>query len=181
MSVCVSPKLKSLHELDLTGCSEFEDFPEILEPIGHLNILSLKGTAIKELPSSIECLFGLMTIELTNCKRLAHLPPTICKLKSLPELDLTGCSEFEDFPEILEPMKDMKFLSLKGTAVKELLSSIECLFGLIKIELKNCKKFTSLPTSICKLESLTLDLSGCYEFEDFPEILEPMKDMKIFH
>ncbi|ONH91495.1 hypothetical protein PRUPE_8G118900, partial [Prunus persica] len=146
--------------LDIRFCNDLRNlpsssyFPEILEPMGHLNILSLKGTAVKELPSSIKCLFGLMTIELTNCKRLAHLPPTICKLKSLPELDLTGCSEFQDFPEILEPMKDMKFLSLKGTAVKELPSSIECLFGLIKIELKNCKRFASLPTSISPIKSL---------------------------
>ncbi|XP_034197284.1 disease resistance protein RUN1-like [Prunus dulcis] len=148
---------EDLNYLSLKGTSvkelppSIEYFPEILEPMGHLNILSLKGTAIKELPSSIECLFGLMTIELTNCKRLPR--------------NLGAYERYEEF-------------SLKGTPVKELPSSIECLFGRIRIELKNCKRLASLPTSICKLKSLReLDLTGCSEFEDFSEILEPMKDM----
>ncbi|CAL8176450.1 unnamed protein product [Prunus armeniaca] len=167
-------KLKSLPELDLTGCSEFEDFPEILEPMKDMKFLSLKVTAVKELLSAIECLFSLIKIELTNCKRFTSLPTSICKLKSLT-LNLSGCYEFEDFPEILEPMKDMKIFSLKGTPVKELPSSIECLFGRIRIELKNCKRLASLPTSICKLKShQELDLTGCSEFEDYSEILEPI-------
>ncbi|KAI5314458.1 hypothetical protein L3X38_043634 [Prunus dulcis] len=172
-------KLKSFYELDLTGCSEFEDFPEIWEPMGHLKVLLLNGTAVKELPSSIECLFGLTRIGLKICKRLVSLPPSILKLKSLYGLDLTGCSEFEDFPEIWEPMGHLKFLLLNGTAVKELPSSIKRLFALLRIGLKNRKRLVSLPPSICKLKSLKeLDLTGCFEFEDLPEILEPMGELE---
>ncbi|XP_008236667.1 PREDICTED: TMV resistance protein N-like [Prunus mume] len=166
-----------------TRCSEFEDFPEIWEPMGHLKILLLNGTAVKELPSSIECCskfedfpeiwepMGHVKVLLLNGTAVKVLPSSIeC---------LFGCSEFEDFPEIWEPMGHLKCLLLNGTAVKELPSSIKCLFALPRIGLKNCKRLVSLPPSICKLKSLKeLDLTGCSEFEDLHEILEPMGELE---
>ncbi|XP_024156960.1 disease resistance protein RPV1 isoform X2 [Rosa chinensis] len=50
-SIC---KLKSLKTFCLIGCSSFENFPEILEPMELLESLSLGGTKLKELPSLIE-------------------------------------------------------------------------------------------------------------------------------
>ncbi|XP_068324312.1 disease resistance protein RPV1-like isoform X1 [Pyrus communis] len=175
-SIC---ELKSLEELDLTGCSKFKDFPEILKPMGYLKHLLLTGTAVKQLPESVEHLFGLRRIELKNCNRLLSLPASIFKLKYLEDLNLTGSSKFEDFPDVLEPMGNLKYLWLNGTAVKELPSSIERLFGLRRIELRFCNRLLSLPASIFKLKYLEeLDLTGSSQFKDFPEILEPMGNLK---
>ncbi|XP_050108272.1 disease resistance protein RUN1-like [Malus sylvestris] len=172
-------KLKCLGELYLTGSSKFKHFPEILKPMGYLKSLWLNGTAVEELPESIDHLFGLRRIELKNCNGLLSLPGSICKLKYLGQLDLTGISKFKNFPEILEPMENLKYLCLYGTAVEELDESIERLFGLQRIELKNCNRLLSLPASIFKLKYLwQLDLIGCSKFEYFPEILEPMGNLK---
>ena len=45
--------------------------------------LFLDGSAIPELPSSIGRLNGLVSLNLTDCKKLASLPQSICELTSL--------------------------------------------------------------------------------------------------
>ncbi|XP_068323680.1 disease resistance-like protein DSC1 [Pyrus communis] len=165
-SIC---KLKCLEGLDLTGCSKFECFPEILEPMEHLKFLSLKGTAVKELPSSIEYLSRLLIIDLKNCQRLVSLPKSICKLKSLWKLNLKECCRFNYFPEILEPMERLEFLSLRRTAIKELPSSIENLIGLETLDLRLCKKLEFVPSSIYNLNCLrTLSFDGCSKLKKLP-------------
>ncbi|KAM1458030.1 hypothetical protein ACFX13_035996 [Malus domestica] len=145
----------------------------------HFKSLNLSGTAVKELHSSIELLPTLKRIQLQGCKRLTSIPKSICKLKYLEELDLSSCSKLENFPEILEPMEHLKSLNLTGTAVKELHSSIEFLPALKRIQLRGCKRLSSIPKSICKLNYLEeVDLSWCSELENFPEILEPMEHLK---
>ncbi|KAB2622994.1 TMV resistance protein N-like [Pyrus ussuriensis x Pyrus communis] len=175
-SIC---KLKYLEVLNLSGCSKLENFPEILEPMEDLKSLNLSGTAIKELHSSIEFLPALNILKLHYCKRLSSIPKSICKLKYLEELDLSSCSKLENFPDILEPMKHLESLNLSGTSVQELHSSVEFLHALKILELHGCKRLSSIPKSICKLKYLeVLDLSWCSELENFPEILEPMEDLR---
>ncbi|XP_021833869.1 inactive disease resistance protein RPS4-like [Prunus avium] len=155
--------------LNGTGCSEIEDFLEIWEPMGHLKVLLSNETAVKELPSSIKCLFALLRIGLKNCKRLVSLPPSICKLKSLKELDLTGCSEFENLPEILDPMGELEFLGLERTSVKGLLSSIGNLTGLQKLDLRFCKNLEFVPESIYNLNRLiSLRFDCCLKLKKLP-------------
>ena len=175
-SIC---KLKCLKELDLAWCSKLEHFPEILKPMEHLESLILRGTAIKKLHSSIELLPVLERLVLQDCKGLSSIPKSICKLKCLKELDLSYCTTLQHFPEILEPMEHLKSLNLRGTAVKELHSSIELLPVLKRLELQGCKGLSSIPKSICKLKCLKeLNLSCCTTLQHFPEILEPMEHLK---
>ncbi|XP_050266631.1 disease resistance protein RUN1-like [Quercus robur] len=61
---------KSLVTLNLTGCSKVKKIPEFVGNMTHLQELLLEGTAIIELPSSVECLTGLNTLILKNCKNL---------------------------------------------------------------------------------------------------------------
>ncbi|CAN6722756.1 unnamed protein product [Malus baccata var. baccata] len=68
-SIC---QLKSLRYFTLSGCSNLEKFPEILEVMEELWCLYLDGTAIMELPSSIENLTGLNTLKLNNCRELQN-------------------------------------------------------------------------------------------------------------
>ncbi|XP_034701582.1 disease resistance protein RPV1-like isoform X1 [Vitis riparia] len=162
--------MESLQNLNLSGCSKLKKFPEVQGAMDNLSELSLKGTAIKGLPLSIEYLNGLALLNLGECKSLDSLPSFIFKLKSLKTLILSNCSRLKKLPEIGENMESLKELFLDDTGLRELPSSIEHLNGLVLLKLKNCKKLASLPESICKLTSLqTLTLSGCSELKKLPD------------
>ena len=82
LSSCIY-KLRCLEILILSDCLKLKELPEVLENMGSLLELFLDGTALKELPSSIQHLSGLVLLNLRECKSLAILPHCICKLKSL--------------------------------------------------------------------------------------------------
>ncbi|KAK9270577.1 hypothetical protein L1049_026158 [Liquidambar formosana] len=175
-------KLKSLDLLTLSGCSKLEMFPQIMEDMERLSKLYLDGTAIKELPSSIEHLTGLVLLNLENCKNLTSLHSNIGKLKCLELLTLSGCSKLERFPQNLEDMEHLVKLLLDGTAIKELPSSISHLKRLVLLNLENCKNLVSLPSSICELRSLeTLTLSSCPKLDKLPENWGSMQNLVDLH
>ncbi|XLS95332.1 hypothetical protein HN51_071340 [Arachis hypogaea] len=93
-------KLKSLRNLLLTGCSKLRKFPEIVENMEHLEEILLQGTAIKELPQSIEYLVGLKSLFLDSCQNLEHLPSSIQKLQYLTTLNLSYCSKLQELPKL---------------------------------------------------------------------------------
>ena len=111
-------KLKHLLLLHCSGCSKLTSFPKIKRSIGKLQRLALVETAIKELPSSIELLKGLCSLDLTNCKNLESLPNNICNLSCLITLNLDGCSKLRKLPEDLERMPCLEFLSLKSVSCR---------------------------------------------------------------
>ena len=163
---------KSLVTLNLTGCSKVKKIPEFVGNMTHLQELLLEGTAITELPSSVECLIGLNSLDLTDCKKIELLPSTICSLKSLDKIMLLGCSKFYKLPKGLGNITSLTNLDFSGTAIKELPSSIEFLNGLKVLALKDCRKFVRLPSTVCSLKSLrAMDLSRCSKFVNLPENL----------
>ncbi|RXI08491.1 hypothetical protein DVH24_022635 [Malus domestica] len=138
------------------------------------------GIAIKELPSSIFNLTGLVTLTLRYSKTFRSLTSGICQLKSLNYLSLSGCTRFKVFPEILEDMKQLVSLDLDETSIRELPPSIERLQGLVSLNLKNCKRLVSLPDSICSLLSLEwLNISGCSTLSKLPEDLWYLKRLDV--
>ncbi|XP_034226753.1 TMV resistance protein N-like [Prunus dulcis] len=138
-------KLKSLESLYLSGCSNFQHFPEISEAMEHLEFLNLSGTMVKE------------------------VPPSIGNLVALRKLDLSGCSKFQHFPEISEAMKHLEFLNLSGTMVKEVPPSIGNLVALRKLNL-SMTEIKSIPASIKQAAQLShLCLNGCKSLESLPE------------
>ncbi|RVW66676.1 Protein PopC [Vitis vinifera] len=170
--------------LDLSDCSKFEKFLEKGGNMKRLRDLSLKNTAIKDLPDSIG------------------------DFESLWQLDLSDCSKFEKFPKKGGNMKSLKRLYLKNTAIKDLPDSIGDLESLRRLDISDCSKFEKfpekegnmkkkggnmkslkrlylkntaikdLPDSIGDLESLRrLDLSDCSKFEKFPEKGGNMKSL----
>ena len=163
---------ESLVTLNLTGCSKVKKIPEYVGNMKHLQELLLEGIAIIELPSSIECLTGLNTLILKNCKNLVCLPNIICSLTSLNNLNFFGCSKFDKLPKDLGGIISIKNLDLSGTAIKELPSSIEFLTGLGALALEDCKKFVLLPSIVCSLKSLeTMYLFRCPKFVNLPDNL----------
>ena len=149
----------------------------------------MSGTAIKELPSSIQHLTSLTSLTLLNCYKLECLPNTTCGVKLRGALNLSTCSGFKNLPEKLWMLKDLEMLDLSSTTIKELPSSIELLedlkmldlssiaievlplsierlTNLIILNLRHCMNFVGLPNTICNLTLLkTLDLYGCLKFE----------------
>lgn len=114
--------------LYLSGCSNLQKVPEISS--SQIERLFLDGTAIEELPSSIERLSRLVTLNLQNCLRLEQLPESISKLKSLRDLYLSGCSNLQRLPDELGNLKALKRLNAKRIAAREVPSSIVCLNNL---------------------------------------------------
>ncbi|KAG7940992.1 hypothetical protein I3843_16G015300 [Carya illinoinensis] len=83
--------LKSLEILILSGCSRLKNFPEIGQNMICLSKLYLDGTAIEELPSSIEHLTNLALLNLRDCKSFLSFPRVLFGLASLKSLILSGC------------------------------------------------------------------------------------------
>ncbi|KAJ9676325.1 hypothetical protein PVL29_025045 [Vitis rotundifolia] len=169
---------KSLEILDLSKCSKFEKFPDIIfVNMEHLRRLELSESGIKELPNNIGYLDSLKFLNLSGClnfekfpeiqgkmkhlewlylKKTAikELPNSIGYLESLKALDLSGCSNFEKFPEIQGNMKHLERLSLADTAIKELPISFESLEALESLSLSRCSNFKKFPEIQKNMESL---------------------------
>ncbi|KAG6628102.1 disease resistance protein Roq1-like [Carya illinoinensis] len=90
-------QLRSLRFLSLRGCSSLQNFPEIECQIQYLRVIDLKGTAIGELPSSIEHVTGLVRLILEDCVNLKHLPSCLLQWKFLRWLVLDDCPNILNF------------------------------------------------------------------------------------
>ncbi|KAH9781848.1 ADP-ribosyl cyclase/cyclic ADP-ribose hydrolase [Citrus sinensis] len=117
----------------------------ILNLRGNISWLLLRGTAIKELPSSIELLHRLGYLDLSDCKRLKCLPSSLCKLKSLGVLDLHGCSNLQRLPECLGQLSLPILLNLAKTNIERIPESIIELFVLGYLVLNYSERLQSLP------------------------------------
>uniref|UniRef100_A0A3N7FA98 ADP-ribosyl cyclase/cyclic ADP-ribose hydrolase n=1 Tax=Populus trichocarpa TaxID=3694 RepID=A0A3N7FA98_POPTR len=177
-------KLGCLKKLDLSGCSSITEFPKVSNTIKELY---LNGTAIREIPSSIECLFDLAELHLRNCKQFEILPSSICKLRKLERLNLSGCLQFRNFPEVLEPMVFLRYLYLEQTRITKLPSPIGNLKGLACLEVGNCKYLNDiecfvdlqLPKRCVDLDCLRkLNLDGC-SLSEVPDSLGRLSSLEV--
>jgi len=177
-------KLVCLEKLSLSGCSSITEFPKVSNNIKELY---LNGTAIREIPSSIECLFDLAELHLRNCKQFEILPSSICRLRKLERLNLSGCLQFWDFPEVLEPMVYLRYLYLEQTSITKLPSPIGNLMGLACLEVGNCKYLKDiecfvdlqLPKRCVDLDCLRkLNLDGC-SLSKVPDSLGRLSSLEV--
>ncbi|XP_021799922.1 uncharacterized protein LOC110744265 [Prunus avium] len=125
-------KLKYLESLDLSGCSNFQHFPEISEAMEHLEFLNLSGTTVKEVPRSIGNLVALRKLCLVECS-IQEIPDDLFCLTSLQELDLSS------------------------TKIKSIPASIKQAAQLSRLCLNGCKSLESLPEFPPLLQSLEAD------------------------
>lgn len=139
--------MESLRKLVLSGCSELKKFPEIVGSMKCLLELLLDGTAIEELPMSIELLTGLCLLNLKHCCNLMRLPSTINSLTSLKTLNLSGCTKPKNVVESLEPAKSFEELDSSGTAIGKLVSSNFLVKNIKSMFLRGCKGSSSSSAS----------------------------------
>ncbi|XP_016650732.1 PREDICTED: disease resistance protein TAO1-like isoform X2 [Prunus mume] len=173
-------KLKSLESIDLSWCSNFQYFPEILEPMEHLEFLNLTGTSVKELPPSIRNLVALQELHLHNCKNLEVVPDELFCLTSLQVLNLSF-TKIKSLPASIKQAAQLSNLFLNHC--KSLESLPELPPSLKTIGSDKCrfsrglqgKHIKVLPTNKKCLESI--DLSWCSKFQYFPGILKPMEHL----
>ncbi|RVW59077.1 putative disease resistance protein [Vitis vinifera] len=152
-----SGKLESLQILILSGCSKLEKFPEIRGYMEHLSELYLDGTAIKELPSSIEYASGLVLLDLKNCKKFRSFPTCIHNLKSLETLIFSGSLESEDVQENFGNLEWFKKLYSNGTAIRGMPSSISLFRNLVVLSFGGCSGPPSLSWSLPRRSSHSID------------------------
>ncbi|KAL6316839.1 hypothetical protein AAG906_022509 [Vitis piasezkii] len=150
-SIC---EFKFLKTLSCSGCSQLESFPEILEDMEILEKLELDGSAIKEIPSSIQRLRGLQDLNLAYCRNLVNLPESICNLTSLKTLTITSCPELKKLPENLGRLQSLESLHVKDfDSMNCQLPSLSGLCSLRFLRLINCG-LREIPADICHLSSL---------------------------
>ncbi|KAH9781755.1 ADP-ribosyl cyclase/cyclic ADP-ribose hydrolase [Citrus sinensis] len=113
----------------LSCCSKLKKFPEIVGSMASLMTLMLDGTALQELPFSIELLSGLDLLNLNDCNNLSRFPSTINGLKSLKALYLFGFSNLGNVPKNLMKIESLEELDLSGTALES--DGIELLYELM--------------------------------------------------
>ncbi|XP_031269448.1 disease resistance-like protein DSC1 [Pistacia vera] len=139
-----------------------------LSMIPNLESLILEGcTSLIEVPSSIQCLNKLVMLNLKGCKSLGSLPTDIHS-KFLTHLILSGCSNLKTVPKITF---SMIYVYFDRTPITEL-PLIECSSRLSQLNLEDCSRLESLPSTICELKSLAyLCISGCSKLVNLPQQL----------
>ncbi|KAM7465515.1 hypothetical protein LguiB_013077 [Lonicera macranthoides] len=195
-------KLKRLKKLYIYYCLKFDKLPEDLGYLESLEELTLEETAIKEVPSSIEHLSRLVSLDLISCKNLLSLPSAICKLKCLEALRLSVCTKLETLPEEFGSLESLETLSLSGTAITQLPLSIGGLNKLSELSIDKSPQSSKSPfqflfpakrkwqedstmslvlLSVLDLHSLShLDLSHCNLSDGaFPSDLESICSLEI--
>uniref|UniRef100_A0A1J3I586 Putative disease resistance protein n=1 Tax=Noccaea caerulescens TaxID=107243 RepID=A0A1J3I586_NOCCA len=129
--------LSKLVELRLTHCKKLKNLPESigsLDSLIHLTvaycpsitefpllgngveILSLNGTAIEEVPSWIGDKTSLLCLDMSDCKKLRNLPHSLTKLKNLKLLYLRGCVTITEIPKV---SGEMRRFDLYGTSIEK--------------------------------------------------------------
>ncbi|KAB2603670.1 TMV resistance protein N-like [Pyrus ussuriensis x Pyrus communis] len=158
-------EMEHLEVLVLSGCSNVKKIPNFVEPMEHLWKLSLDGTGIECMPSSIEHLTSVSLLDLRDCKNLKCLPSAIGNLRAIKSLDVSGCSNLAKLPESLGKLEFVEKINLSGTAIKEFPSSIALLKNLKALIFRGMEGpsrrpwFMSLPFRLMPTGSLNHSIS----------------------
>ncbi|KAL6316776.1 hypothetical protein AAG906_021076 [Vitis piasezkii] len=173
--------LKSLKFLFINGCSNLEAFSEITEDMEQLQHLLLHETGITELPSSIEHLRGLRSLELIYCENLVALPNSIGSLTCLTSLRVLHCTKLHNLPDDLRSLWCcLKELDLVGCNLTEgeIPSDLWCLSSLVSLDVSE-NHIRCIPAGITQLFELqTLNMNHCLMLEEIGELPSSLRKME---
>ena len=170
-------RLKSLEEFLLIDCLRLEKFPNIDPEMKCLRDLNLRGTGIRELPSSIKYLTALRFLDLMDCENLRYLPDDIYKLQLLFGLFIST-AKLRQTCDYLDGLSSYGFLMLYSVSFRSNKNIIELDF-LMKPEyfpvLKDldlcATNIVSIPESLCRFTTLvSLDIGHCKQLQEIPRL-----------
>ncbi|KAF2586188.1 hypothetical protein F2Q70_00034650 [Brassica cretica] len=152
---------KDLEKLKKIKLSHSRNLSDILMLSEALNVehIDLEGcTSLVDISTSIPLCGKLVSLNMKDCSGLRTLPAMV-DLTSLKLLNLSCCSKLEEIQDFAPNLKE---LYLAGTAISELLLSVENLNKLVTLDLENCRRLLQLPFGIRNSKSIVeLKLSGC--------------------
>ncbi|KAJ9158983.1 hypothetical protein P3X46_024519 [Hevea brasiliensis] len=166
--------LSKLTQLWLNGCCEVTYCPEL--PCS-IKFLTLEGTGIEQLPSSIEHLTQLDHLPLEGCKRLVSIPSGISELKCLITLVLGECSNLTSLPESIKQVSKLESLDLNGCERLKRLPDLPS--SLKTLSASKCTSLKSASTSFLLedhargfFNSKLLQFDNCFTLEDKKKVIE---------
>ncbi|KAJ6383795.1 hypothetical protein OIU78_027151 [Salix suchowensis] len=165
--------LKSLKKHDVSDCSELKNIPENLRKVKSLEEFDASGTSIRQPPASFFHLRKLKLLSFNGCKRLMmnlteRVLPSLSGLFSLEELDLCTCNLGEGaVPEDIGFLSSLRILNLSRNNFVSLPKSINQLYRLEKLALKDCVMLESLPEVPINVQKVKLD--GCLRLKEIPD------------
>ncbi|KAM5574120.1 hypothetical protein ABKV19_013561 [Rosa sericea] len=173
--------LKSLKDLNLSGCSKLDKLPDELGHIACLEKLDVSGSGIREVPSSIGLLKNLKELSIAGCaaqspkswnmmsnpsqllRKRSHIPaglslPCLSGLHSLTKLDLSDCNLSEEaMPSDFGCLSSLKRLNLSRNQFFRLPESISQLSKLEYLDLYRCCKLRTLLVWVDADNCISLD------------------------
>ncbi|XP_056162431.1 disease resistance protein RUN1-like [Syzygium oleosum] len=136
------------------------------------NCLSLRRTPDLSVFESLEILI------LADCENLKTIHPSIGDIKTLISLDVSNCKRLQKLPVGVGRMVKLRDLRINGTHIQKISISRGCLMKLETLCARSCERLSQLPKSMGSLVSLTLLDLSCSEIEELPESIGSMKDLK---
>ena len=166
-------QLESLWQCHLGDCSNLEIFPEIMEDMEHSKGLSLRESAITELPSSM-CLY------LSNCENLETLPNSI-GMTCVNRLVVRDCPKLHKLPDSLRSMQlkqlDVSGCNLMAGAIPD---DLWCLFSLVDLNVSG-NNIDCIPGGIIRLSRLrTLTMNNCLMLKEIPELPSSLRRIEAY-
>ncbi|XP_050387426.1 disease resistance protein RPV1-like [Argentina anserina] len=181
-------EMEYLETFDVSGCSKLKMIPEFIGPMKRLSEVSLSGTAVEKLPSSLEYLSeSLKKLDLSGIvirerayslfglfpRKSPHpLLPLLASLKHLSflmKLNLNNCNLHEgEIPNEIGSLSSLKHLELGGNSFVSLPSTIHLLPKLETINVENCRRLQQLP-ELPLNDTLQLRTDNCASLQLFPD------------
>ncbi|GJU16763.1 NB-ARC domains-containing protein [Tanacetum coccineum] len=181
-------EMDSLRVLNLAGCLQVDQLPEVLGRIKSLTELHLDRTAITELPSFVSSLINLESLSFGGQGRiqpkwwtsitspfglLSKQHPqrsvSLAGLHMLKKLNLSYCN-LEQVRESIGDLSCLNYLYLSGNNFTSLPGSLSQLSHLLDLYVDGCKKLEVLPELPPSLEIMNAsnctslrEVSGSYQ------------------
>jgi len=153
--------LGSLQELIIEHCYDLEYFPEhVLEGLTSLRSLSIDNCEnLKCLSEGVRHLTCLESLSIYYCQELVTLPSNMSQLTALRSVRIMGCFTLPNGLQRVPSLRTLDISSCMSTSLPDWLGDMT---SLQKLEIWDCVKLRSLPSSIQRLTNLSsLKIHGC--------------------
>nr|ADI99937.1 TIR-NBS-LRR-AAA+ATPase class resistance protein [Cucumis sativus] len=145
-----------LKQLDLSNSFFLEEIPDLSAAI-NLENLSLSGCiSLVKVHKSVGSLPKLIDLSLSSHVYGFKQFPSPLRLKSLKRFSTDHCTILQGYPQFSQEMKSsLEDLWFQSSSITKLSSTIRYLTSLKDLTIVDCKKLTTLPSTIYDLSKLT--------------------------